>query len=124
MNYGDLLLTNGSSGALKLANNHLIGLMTAVWGESVAIAQRGGVDSKLALEMFAGTFGRVAEMSPTLLEGDFTPHFTLDALVKDIRALLDASDATMKRWRYCARHSRFTSVHSQADTAARTSRSS
>lgn len=86
---------NGASGAVKLANNQLIALMSAAWGESLATASAGGVDPRVAIELFATTFGRVAAMKQqTIACGDFTPHFTLDALLKDIRQALRAADAT------------------------------
>jgi 3-hydroxyisobutyrate dehydrogenase len=85
---------NGASGALKLANNQLIALMGAAWGESVATACRGGVDRRLAIDLFANTFGRVAEMKRhTIARDDYQPHFTLDALLKDIRQALATGDA-------------------------------
>jgi len=85
---------HGSSGALKLGNNQLIALLAAAWGESLGTAVRGGVDRKLALEMYATTFGRVAAMkAPTLHERDFSPHFTVDALLKDIRAALSSAES-------------------------------
>lgn len=85
---------NGASGALKLANNQLIAVMAAAWGESVATAARGGVDPAFALEMFAGTFARVSEMKlRTIAQRDFRPHFTVDAILKDIRQALHAAEA-------------------------------
>ncbi len=88
---------NGTSGALKLANNQLVALMSAAWGESIASAQAGGVDPAVALEMFAGTFARIATTKwRTILERDFTPKFTLDALYKDIgQALRSAQTAAL-----------------------------
>ena len=84
----------GTSAGLKLANNQLIALLGAAWGESMKAAQNAGVDRDTALEMFAGTFGRVAGMKvPSLLEGDYSPHFTVDALLKDIRQALQTAQA-------------------------------
>ncbi|MBC5810443.1 MAG: NAD(P)-dependent oxidoreductase [Candidatus Eremiobacteraeota bacterium] len=85
---------NGSSGALKLGNNQLIALLAAAWGEALATALAGGVDRRLALDMYASTFSRVAMMkAPTVLERDFSPHFTVDALLKDMHAALRTADA-------------------------------
>lgn len=82
----------GASAGLKLANNQLIALLAAAWGESMKAAERAGAGRDVALRMFAGTFGRVAGMKvPSLLEGDYSPHFTVDALLKDIRQALQTA---------------------------------
>jgi 3-hydroxyisobutyrate dehydrogenase-like beta-hydroxyacid dehydrogenase len=47
------------------------------------------------LDLFAGTAGRVAEMKrKPIAEHDFSPHFALAALVKDLRAARDAAAAS------------------------------
>ncbi len=85
----------GTSAALKLGNNQLLALVVAGLAESLRASEAAGVDRRLALDLFAGTAGRVAEMKRRpIAERDFSPHFTLAALVKDLReARAAASDA-------------------------------
>ncbi len=85
---------NGASGAVKLANNQLIALAMSAWGESVRMAEAAGVDRAFAIQMFAGTFGRVAEMKwRSIIAHDFEAHFTLDAILKDIKAALRTAES-------------------------------
>lgn len=85
---------NGVSGALKLANNQLIALMSAAWGESVAAAVSGGAERRLALDLFAETFARVAAMKcRTIAEHDYRPNFTLAALLKDLHQASRVAEA-------------------------------
>jgi 3-hydroxyisobutyrate dehydrogenase len=85
----------GSSAALKLGNNQLLGLVIAGIGESLRATDAAGVDRNVALTLFAATAGRVAEMKrKPIAEHDFSPHFTLAALVKDLRAASDAAAAS------------------------------
>jgi len=85
----------GASAALKLGNNQLIGLVVAGIGESLRATDAAGVDRNVALDLFAGTAGRVAEMKrKPIAEHDFSPHFALAALVKDLRAARDAAAAS------------------------------
>jgi 3-hydroxyisobutyrate dehydrogenase-like beta-hydroxyacid dehydrogenase len=82
----------GSSAALKLGNNQLLGLVIAGIGESLRATDAAGVDRNVALTLFAATAGRVAEMKrKPIAEHDFSPHFTLAALVKDLRSACDAA---------------------------------
>lgn len=84
----------GTSAALKLGNNQLLGLVLAGIGESLRATDAAGVDRVLALNLFTGTVGRVAEMKrKAIADRDFTPHFSLAALVKDLREAHDAASA-------------------------------
>jgi 3-hydroxyisobutyrate dehydrogenase len=79
----------GSSAALKLANNQLIALLASALGESLAMTERAGLDRTLALELFIATCGRVPAMKRgAILARDWEPHFSVDALLKDVRAAL------------------------------------
>ena len=85
----------GASAALKLGNNQLLGLLIAGIGESLRATDAAGVDRNVALNLFTATAGRVAEMKrKPIAERDFSPHFTLAALVKDLRAARDAAAAS------------------------------
>ena len=79
----------GSSATLKLANNQLIALLASALGESLAMTERAGLDRTLALELFIATCGRVPAMKRgAILARDWEPHFSVDALLKDVRAAL------------------------------------
>ncbi len=84
----------GTSAALKLGNNQFLGLLVAGLAESLRASEAAGVDRSLALDLFAGTAGRVAEMKRrSIAKRDFSPHFTLAALVKDLREARAAAGA-------------------------------
>jgi 3-hydroxyisobutyrate dehydrogenase len=83
----------GSSATLKLANNQLIALLASALGESLAMTERAGLDRTLALELFIATCGRVPAMKRgAILERDWEPHFSVDALLKDVRAALSSAE--------------------------------
>jgi len=82
----------GTSAALKLGNNMLIGVLLGGLGESLRVTDAAGIDRRLALDTFIGTVARVAAMKrAAILERDWTPHFTVSALEKDLRAAADAA---------------------------------
>jgi len=84
----------GSSAALKLANNELLGLVVAGIGESLRAATAAGVDRSLALGLLVSTASRIAEMKRKPIdERDFSPHFSLAALVKDLQLAHAAAGA-------------------------------
>ncbi len=84
----------GSSAALKLGNNQLLGIVVAAIGESLRATDAAGVDRTVAIDLFAGTAGRVAAMKrKPIAERDFEPHFSLAALVKDLREARAAATA-------------------------------
>lgn len=82
----------GSSAVVKLANNQLIALVTAALGESLLMVERAGLDRDMALDLFVGTCARVPAMKRDKIAGrDWSPHFSIDALLKDVRAALDVA---------------------------------
>jgi 3-hydroxyisobutyrate dehydrogenase len=79
----------GSSAVVKLANNQLIALLTVALGESLLMVERAGLDRGMALELFVATCARVPAMKhDKIVERDWTAHFSVDALLKDVRAAL------------------------------------
>ena len=70
----------GTSAALKLGNNQFLGCWSCRTRGELARERSGRRRSLLALDLFAGTAGRVAEMKRRpIAERDFSPHFTLAA---------------------------------------------
>lgn len=85
---GSKVIATGSvraSGYLKLANNQIMAAFAATMGELLAFCLRAGVDRRIAIELFTGTFSRASSgKAQLLLNDDTTPRFSLDALLKDL----------------------------------------
>jgi 3-hydroxyisobutyrate dehydrogenase len=85
---------NGSSASLKLGNNQIIALIAGALRESLAMCDAAGIDREAAIDMYCGTFGRVAAMKRgVMIARDWTPHFTTDALLKDLHAAARTAEA-------------------------------
>lgn len=84
---------NGSSAYLKLACNQLAAVAMAALGESLAIVEKSELDRNAALEILIGTISRVAGMKhPKIAEREWSTHFALDLMFKDLTQTLDAAD--------------------------------
>ncbi|HEY0933957.1 MAG TPA: NAD(P)-dependent oxidoreductase, partial [Trebonia sp.] len=85
----------GAASALKLACNAWIASLTAAAGQSLALAQSLGVDPALFLSTIQGGPADCAYAQlkgKMMLEGSFSPAFSLGGLVKDIDLMLAATD--------------------------------
>jgi 3-hydroxyisobutyrate dehydrogenase len=83
---------NGSSAFLKLACNQMVASVMAAMGESVALIERAGLDRTQAVEIFATTLSRVAAMKQQkIAEQDWSTHFALDLMLKDLTQALQAA---------------------------------
>jgi 3-hydroxyisobutyrate dehydrogenase len=75
----------GSSAYLKLACNQLVAATIGALGEGLALAQKGGVDRKTAVELFMSTLARVAGLKhPKIADKEWSTHFALDLMFKDL----------------------------------------
>jgi 3-hydroxyisobutyrate dehydrogenase-like beta-hydroxyacid dehydrogenase len=84
----------GTGNAIKLLNNLMFGAINAISVEVMAACERVGVDPRTFYETVA-TSG-AATVSPlfqhvgrTIIEGDYTPVFTVDLLHKDVSLALE-----------------------------------
>lgn len=87
---------NGQGLLLKLAINISLGAQTLAFSEGVLLAERGGIDRKLAIEaMAASSIGSPAVRSrgPLILDLPEQAWFDVALMQKDIRLALDAGRA-------------------------------
>ncbi|MGA7964674.1 MAG: NAD(P)-dependent oxidoreductase [Gammaproteobacteria bacterium] len=85
--------TNGQGLLLKLAINISLAAQMIAFSEGVLLAERGGIDRELALEIMAGSAigsPMLKARAPFLKKLPEQSWFTLDLLHKDIRLALDA----------------------------------
>jgi 3-hydroxyisobutyrate dehydrogenase len=84
----------GAGHRLKLAANAWVLTITAATAQSIGLAERLGVDPRLFLEAIGGGAldSRYAQMKGSgMLEGDFTPAFTLAGAIKDATLIEQAT---------------------------------
>jgi 3-hydroxyisobutyrate dehydrogenase len=77
----------GSGALLKLINNFVCGAQVAALAEAMAMIERSGLDRAKALEIIAnGAPGSplVKTVSARMTTPDYTPHFSLRLLAKDL----------------------------------------
>jgi len=96
---GELVLHAGPLGhgeAIKLINNAVAAANAVTVGEALRAGRRAGLDlDALVRVMGAGSGGStmLALKAEPMREGDYTPLFKLEHMLKDVRLCLDESDA-------------------------------
>ena len=78
---------SGAGALLKLINNFMCGVQLASLGEALGMAQRSGLDVKLAGEVLAsGSPGSpiVKMVMERMVARDYTPNFLVSLMVKDL----------------------------------------
>ena len=78
---------SGSGALMKLINNFLAAVHTVSFGEALAMIEAGGLDAKKAISILAeGVPGSpmVKRVVARLDSGDFTPHFFMKLMAKDV----------------------------------------
>jgi 3-hydroxyisobutyrate dehydrogenase len=86
----------GSGALLKLINNFMCGVQVASLAEAMAMAERGGLDSRLAGEVLAaGSPGSplVKMIVQRMIARDYTPNFLMPLMVKDLSYAIDTFSA-------------------------------
>ena len=77
----------GSGALMKLINNFLAAVHTVSFGEALALIKAGGLDAQKAVPILTeGVPGSpmVKRVAARLESGDFTPHFFMRLMVKDV----------------------------------------
>ncbi len=77
----------GSGALMKLINNFLAGVQAASFGEALALMEAGGLDREKAVSILTeGVPGSpmVKRVAARAASGDFTPHFLLRLMAKDL----------------------------------------
>jgi 3-hydroxyisobutyrate dehydrogenase-like beta-hydroxyacid dehydrogenase len=90
---------SGQGNTLKLLNNLMFGAINAATCEVFALASRLDLDPTLLYETIAESGAATVsnlfrELGPKIIEGDFSPNFSLDNLEKDIRMGLALAHST------------------------------
>jgi 3-hydroxyisobutyrate dehydrogenase len=78
---------SGGGALLKLVNNFLCGVQAASLAEALGVIERSGLDRTQALEVLtSGAPGSplVKTLSARMTAGDYTPHFLLRLMAKDM----------------------------------------
>lgn len=93
---GDTIIHCGPAGSgarMKLINNYMSIACNVVTAETLALAEKSGLDRDLAIEVMMGTTagqGHLATTYPAkVLKGDVTPGFMVDLAHKDMGLALD-----------------------------------
>lgn len=77
----------GIASKMKVINNMLLGVFMASISESVALAQSAGIDKSVALDILGNGGGKSLVLDAKrqkLIDEDFSPHFSVDAIFKDL----------------------------------------
>ena len=84
----------GDGHRLKLVGNSWVIALTNAAGEAIALAQRLGIDPRVFLDAVAGgplDSAYLQAKGTAILDGDYTPTFTVNLAVKDARLVVDAA---------------------------------
>jgi len=82
----------GKASTMKLINNTVLGSFMAVLSEAVAFSKKTGLDTKTVLEILskgAGKSGILEAKKEKLLKGDYSTHFSVALIHKDISYAVD-----------------------------------
>jgi 3-hydroxyisobutyrate dehydrogenase-like beta-hydroxyacid dehydrogenase len=86
----------GQAMVLKLIANLLVALNSAAAAEALSMAERAGLDVRLALEVLSGSAAtsRMLEVrGPMIAKREFPPQMKLDLFMKDLHLIQDAAAA-------------------------------
>jgi 3-hydroxyisobutyrate dehydrogenase len=103
----------GNGAMMKLINNFLCGVQVASLAEAVAMAERSGIDARLAGDVLAaGSPGSplVKMVVERMIARDYTPNFLVPLMIKDLTYVIDTfgsarielADARAARERFTA----------------------
>ena len=85
----------GKGQTAKLCNQVSLASCMVGWADALALAEQGGLDAKLMLEMVGSGMGAsraMAELAPKALDGDWKPGFLVEHMRKDIGLAIDQSE--------------------------------
>jgi L-threonate 2-dehydrogenase len=86
----------GQAMVLKLVANLLVALNSAAAAEALSMAERAGLDVRLALDVLTASAAssRMLEVrGPMIARGEFPPQMKLDLFMKDLQLIQDAAAA-------------------------------
>ncbi len=82
----------GNASTMKLINNTVLGGFMAILAEAFAFAKKAGIDTKLALDILSNGAGQSLVLNAKkekLLKEDYSTHFSVDLIHKDLTYALD-----------------------------------
>ena len=82
----------GVASTMKLINNTVLGGFMAILAEAFGFAKKAGIDPKLALDVLANGAGQSLVLNAKkekLLKEDYSTHFSVDLIHKDLTYALD-----------------------------------
>jgi putative dehydrogenase len=89
--------TPGQGAAVKTVNQLLCGVHIAACAEALVLAEKAGIDGKVALEILGGAAASswmLHDRGPRMLEDDPVVSSAVDIFVKDLNIVLDAGRAS------------------------------
>lgn len=84
--------SNGKGLSCKVSMNAILATQLLIFCEAVLVAKKSGVDPQLFLDVMQSSFARshlVDFKAPFIFKGDFTPHFPLGLMHKDLSLALE-----------------------------------
>ena len=88
----ELGLQAGTGSAMKAVNQLLAGVHIATMAEALTFGMTQGVDPKTFLQVIskcAGTSWMLENRTPHIVDGNYTPHSSIDIWLKDLGIVLD-----------------------------------
>ncbi|MEM4267203.1 MAG: NAD(P)-dependent oxidoreductase [Candidatus Woesearchaeota archaeon] len=90
----------GLATKMKLVNNLCLGVFMATIAEAVSIGEACGIQKQRVIEILtrgAGNSMVLSAKKDKILKNDFSPHFSVAAITKDLRYLQDMASSVKKR---------------------------
>lgn len=86
---------NGKGTTLKLINNLIMGVAIEAVAEALVLASKAGIDPQKVLEitsMGGARTGAMETRGPRMIKHDFTPHFSISNMHKDLSGALKLAE--------------------------------
>jgi len=86
---------NGMGVTLKLVNNLILGVAIHACAEALVLATKAGLDPQTVVDITSVGGARTGAMEtrgPRMLKHDFTPHFSVDNMYKDLSNVVRLAD--------------------------------
>jgi 3-hydroxyisobutyrate dehydrogenase-like beta-hydroxyacid dehydrogenase len=86
---------NGMGVTLKLVNNLILGVAIHACAEALVLATKAGLDPQTVVEITSVGGARTGAMEtrgPRMLKHDFTPHFSVNNMYKDLSNVVRLAD--------------------------------
>jgi 3-hydroxyisobutyrate dehydrogenase-like beta-hydroxyacid dehydrogenase len=88
---------NGKGTTLKLINNLIMGVAIEAVAEALVLARKAGIDPAKVVEITSVGGARTGAMEtrgPRMIQHDFSPHFSVNNMYKDLSGAMKLADET------------------------------